>query len=129
MIKHVSRVLVRSVPGLCGQVTAVVRSRMNLAILEYRLSIAEDEIDVPFDVAICEELAGRLAVLLTLSASTAIGIQCVLVAQKTHVMKHSAIAGNAQRDGLRALRIRNCRRLVVVLERDVFRKEVIRVHI
>src|SRR6185437_1241776 len=102
---------------------------MNLAVLEYRFAVAEDEIDVSFDVAVREELARGFAVLLVLFASSAIGIECVLITEQTHVVKHRSIAGNAQRHCLRTLGIRNSWSAVIILKRDILGKKVFCIYI
>ncbi len=87
---------------------------MNLAAIKDLLGVAEDEVDVTLDVAVCEVLAsseagagvGRRV------AGLRVGVKGVLVAEQANVTKDFAVADDAQRDGLRAL----CGAIVVLFE-------------
>src|SRR5580658_2738430 len=62
VVDHKSRILRRIVLRLRRDVPPTVGGRMNLAILKHRLAVAEDEIDVPRNVAIGKVLARWRAV-------------------------------------------------------------------
>ena len=68
---------------------------MNLAVLEERERIAEDEVDIAFDVAIGEVLARGLARPLFGVAALAVGVEGVLVAEEAHVAEDGAVALDA----------------------------------
>ncbi len=84
---------------------------------------------LPAIVAVGKILARGDAVLAVRSAVAAAGVDGVLIAQQAHIVKDGAVAGDQQRQSLRAggkLRM-GC--VEIVLEGDVLGKEVVGGHI
>lgn len=80
-----------------------VRQAVDLASIEKRQSISENEVDVAFDVTVREILACRPAWTLLGIAALSVRVERVLIAPKTDTPEYRAIASDAQRDSLRAL--------------------------
>ena len=75
--------------------------RADLAAVEERAGVAEDEIHVAFDVAVREILAA------------AVGVEGVLVAEEADVAEDGAVAGDLDCDGLRTFGKRTVARVAV----------------
>src|SRR6202050_3989166 len=103
VVKEKAGVLLGIVLGLRGEVAAGVRGGVNLAVLEDGFAVAEDEVDVAGDVAIGEVLARGDAILRVVAAVRA-EIDRVLIAEQAVVVEDGAVAGDENRESLRALR-------------------------
>ena len=64
-----------------GDVAPGVRGAVDLAMIEDSLGVAEEEVHIPFDVAVGKVLPRGNAVISIWSAVAAAGIDSVLVAQ------------------------------------------------
>src|SRR5215472_5110928 len=109
--KIIARVLGREVLALCGKHYSWIVSRVQLAMIEDCLRIAEDEIYVAFNVAIAEVLTRSLARRCVCRwrgsiprqvfvARSAIGVQGILCAQQSYLVYHGTVGTHQQSDSL-----------------------------
>ena len=104
MIEDKAGILSGVVLGLRRNKSALMRRAVNFAVVEDGFAVAEDEIDIPGDIAVGKILARGNAVLPVRSAVAAAGINRVLVAQQAHIVENGAVAGDQQGQSLRARR-------------------------
>src|SRR5215469_9949306 len=92
VIEDERAVFARVMFALSRNVSALVRRAVNLAVLKPSLAIAENEVDVAFDVAILEVLARNRARLAVAGAAPfAADVQSVLVAEQAHVLEFRTV--------------------------------------
>src|SRR5215469_6658185 len=107
----IPRVLGREVLALCSKHYGGIVSRVQFAMIEDRLRVAEDEIHVTFDVAIAEVLARSLArrrvcrwrgsiPRQVFVARSAVGVQGILCAQQPYLVYHGTVGTHQQSDCL-----------------------------
>src|SRR3954447_5039657 len=83
VVEDVAALLFRVMLALCREIDQRVRERVDLAAIEKRDRVAEDEIDVAFDVALGEILARRLARAPIAVAVLAVGVERVLIPEES----------------------------------------------
>ena len=121
IIEDEGAVIARVVLALRGNVSAIVSGTVDLAVLKPRFPVAENEIDIAFDVAIGEVLAsGRAGLAFAGAATFAADVQRILIAQQPHIAKGRAIPCYGQCQRLRALRQLRVTRVEVVRECKIF---------
>src|SRR5260370_4663465 len=103
MVEHKPALLLRVAFALRREHDDGMRNRMDLALDEYCLGIAKDEVHVALDIAMREKLARRGAGALLAGAALAAGVKRVLGAKHPHIMKNGPIPGDGQRYRLRSL--------------------------